>query len=195
MQTTRLTSIGSRVEIATLIAVSTVTSIEPEHQSRQHLLHLAPLHRSYRACRPAGFAQVVGVLVPDPQREDSSRGRGTSPGRRTRCRGTCPTMNWRRLIGFESRVIAVLPSISSATVELAVNSASNRQANEIVRQSRVLVHLDVFAEREVRQEDRPEQRHPGDERQRRRTTAVAPPPWRSRTRWSRLSSWPRVSSQ
>ena len=41
-------------------------------------------------------------------------------------------MNWRRLIGFESSVIAVFPSISSATVELAVKSASNMQKNEIV---------------------------------------------------------------
>src|SRR3954451_15771340 len=41
-------------------------------------------------------------------------------------------MNWRRLIGFESRVIAVFPSISSATVELAVKSARSRPANEIV---------------------------------------------------------------
>ena len=43
-----------------------------------------------------------------------------------------PMMNWRRLIGFESSVIAVFPSISSATVELAVSSASRRQTNEIV---------------------------------------------------------------
>ena len=41
-------------------------------------------------------------------------------------------MNWRRLIGLDRRVIAVLPSISSATVELAVNSDSSMQANEIV---------------------------------------------------------------
>src|SRR5947209_10164529 len=41
-------------------------------------------------------------------------------------------MNWRRLIGFESRVMAVLPSISSATVELDVSRARMRQANEIV---------------------------------------------------------------
>ena len=41
-------------------------------------------------------------------------------------------MNWRRLIGFDSSVIAVLPSISSATVELAVSSASSMQKNEIV---------------------------------------------------------------
>ena len=41
-------------------------------------------------------------------------------------------MNWRRLIGFESSVIAVFPSISSATVELAVKSASSMQKNEIV---------------------------------------------------------------
>ncbi len=41
-------------------------------------------------------------------------------------------MNCRRLIGFDSRVIAVFPSISSATVELAVNSASSMQKNEIV---------------------------------------------------------------
>jgi hypothetical protein len=36
------------------------------------------------------------------------------------------------LIGFDSNVIAVFPSISSATVELAVNNASNMQKNEIV---------------------------------------------------------------
>src|SRR5271166_3862175 len=41
-------------------------------------------------------------------------------------------MNCRRVIGFESSVIAVFPSISSATVELAVNNASNMQKNEIV---------------------------------------------------------------
>ena len=41
-------------------------------------------------------------------------------------------MNCRRLIGFDSSVIAVLPSISSATVELAVKSASSMQKNEIV---------------------------------------------------------------
>src|SRR5262245_14296150 len=41
-------------------------------------------------------------------------------------------MNWRRLIGLDSRVIAVLPSISSATVELAVNSARSMQKNEMV---------------------------------------------------------------
>src|SRR5580693_6002092 len=41
-------------------------------------------------------------------------------------------MNWRRLIGLESKVIAVLPSISSATVELAVSRASNMQKNEMV---------------------------------------------------------------
>ena len=41
-------------------------------------------------------------------------------------------MNWRRLIGLDSSVIAVLPSISSATVELAVSSASSMQKNEIV---------------------------------------------------------------
>ena len=41
-------------------------------------------------------------------------------------------MNCRRLIGFDSSVIAVFPSISSATVELAVNSASSMQKNEIV---------------------------------------------------------------
>src|SRR5262245_65531719 len=43
-----------------------------------------------------------------------------------------PTMNCRRLIGLESSVIAVLPSISSATVELAVNRARSMQKNEIV---------------------------------------------------------------
>ena len=36
-----------------------------------------------------------------------------------------PTMNWRRLIGFDSRVIAVLPSISSAMLVLDVQTASN----------------------------------------------------------------------
>src|SRR5947209_9058548 len=41
-------------------------------------------------------------------------------------------MNWRRLIGFESRVMAVLPSISSATVELDVSRARSRQTNWIV---------------------------------------------------------------
>src|SRR5271165_1836393 len=41
-------------------------------------------------------------------------------------------MNWRRLIGLDKRVIAVLPSISSATVELAVSSDNSMQANEIV---------------------------------------------------------------
>src|ERR1700761_241360 len=41
-------------------------------------------------------------------------------------------MNCRRLIGLESSVIAVFPSISSATVELAVKRASNMQKNEIV---------------------------------------------------------------
>ena len=41
-------------------------------------------------------------------------------------------MNWRRLIGLESRVIAVFPSISSATVELAVSRASRSETNEIV---------------------------------------------------------------
>ena len=41
-------------------------------------------------------------------------------------------MNCRRLIGFDSSVIAVFPSISSATVELAVKSASSMQKNEIV---------------------------------------------------------------
>src|SRR5271166_1865372 len=43
-----------------------------------------------------------------------------------------PMMNWRRLIGLDKRVIAVLPSISSATVELAVSSDNSMQANEIV---------------------------------------------------------------
>src|SRR5262249_2776782 len=38
----------------------------------------------------------------------------------------------RRLIGLESKVIAVLPSISSATVELAVRRARSMHANEIV---------------------------------------------------------------
>ena len=33
---------------------------------------------------------------------------------------------------MDSRVIAVLPSISSATVELAVNRASSMHANEMV---------------------------------------------------------------
>src|SRR3954453_14628500 len=41
-------------------------------------------------------------------------------------------MNWRRLIGLERSVIAVLPSIPSATVELAVKSASSMQKNEMV---------------------------------------------------------------
>src|SRR5215471_11803766 len=41
-------------------------------------------------------------------------------------------MNWRRLMGLDSKVMAVLPSISSATVELAVKSASSMQKNEIV---------------------------------------------------------------
>ena len=41
-------------------------------------------------------------------------------------------MNCRRLIGFDSSVIAVFPSISSATVELAVSRASNMQKNEMV---------------------------------------------------------------
>src|SRR4051794_26700913 len=41
-------------------------------------------------------------------------------------------MNCRRLIGLESRVMAVFPSISSATVELAVSSARSRPAKEIV---------------------------------------------------------------
>src|SRR5438045_7434432 len=43
-----------------------------------------------------------------------------------------PMMNWRRLMGLDSKVIAVLPSISSATVELAVKSASSMQKNEMV---------------------------------------------------------------
>src|SRR4051794_14366010 len=43
-----------------------------------------------------------------------------------------PRMNWRRLMGFDRSVIAVLPSISSATVELAVKRASSMQKNEIV---------------------------------------------------------------
>ncbi len=73
-------------------------------------------------------------------------------------------MNCRRLIGFDSSVIAVFPSISSATVELAVKSASSMQKNEIVVRSRVLVHLDVFTEREVRDEDRHDQQGTGEER-------------------------------
>src|SRR5262249_15238313 len=43
-----------------------------------------------------------------------------------------PMMNCRRLIGLDSSGIAVFPSISSATVELAVRSASSMQKNEIV---------------------------------------------------------------
>src|SRR3954468_23457696 len=41
-------------------------------------------------------------------------------------------MNCRRLIGLDNSVIAVLPSISSATAELAVKSASSRPTNEMV---------------------------------------------------------------
>src|SRR3954451_18236491 len=41
-------------------------------------------------------------------------------------------MNWRRFMGFDRSVIAVLPSISSATVELAVKRASSMQKNEMV---------------------------------------------------------------
>src|SRR5215210_6040138 len=41
-------------------------------------------------------------------------------------------MNCRRLIGLDRSVIAVLPSISSATAELAVSSASNSPTNEMV---------------------------------------------------------------
>ena len=36
-----------------------------------------------------------------------------------------PTMNWRRLIGFDNSVIAVLPSISSAMLVLDVQTAKS----------------------------------------------------------------------
>ena len=74
-------------------------------------------------------------------------------------------MNWRRLIGFESSVIAVLPSISSATVELAVSSASSRQANEIVV-SPVSLYI-LMSSPNVKYDTKIEhdQRGAGDERQ------------------------------
>ena len=131
MQTTRFTSIGSRVEIATLMAVSTVTSRNPSARPGMHLLHLCPLLR--RLGDAAGrLAEVVGELVPDPRGEQGTEQRRKSASTPSSIPRNLPMMNWRRLIGFESSVIAVLPSISSATVELAVSRASNRQANEIV---------------------------------------------------------------
>ena len=43
-----------------------------------------------------------------------------------------PTMNCRRLIGFDKRVIAVLPSISSAMLALAVQTANSNPQMRIV---------------------------------------------------------------
>ena len=74
-------------------------------------------------------------------------------------------MNWRRLIGFESRVIAVLPSISSATVELAVRRASSRQANEIVVSPVSLYILMSSPNVKYGTKIEPEQPEPGDERE------------------------------
>ena len=74
-------------------------------------------------------------------------------------------MNWRRLIGFDSSVIAVFPSISSATVELAVSSASSRQANEIVVSPVSLYILMSSPNVKYEHEDRADQRGAGEERQ------------------------------
>ena len=43
-----------------------------------------------------------------------------------------PSTNWRRLIGFESSVSAVRPSISSATETLAVHTATRIASTMIV---------------------------------------------------------------
>ncbi len=69
MQTTRLTSIGSRVEIATLMLARTVTSKNPSARPGNTCFTWA--HCFERLGELAGrLAQVVGVLVPDPHREE-----------------------------------------------------------------------------------------------------------------------------
>ena len=92
-------------------------------------------------------------------------------------------MNCRRLIGFESSVIAVLPSISSATVELAVKRASSMQKNEIVV-SPVSLYI-LMSSPNVKYDTKIGR--PGAGRRRRpparRTRAGGSPPWPSRGQW------------
>ena len=86
MQTTRLTSIGKRVEIATLMAVRIVTSKNPRARPGKTCKHLRPLTPG--RVGPGRLAEVIIVLVGDPQREQAPRNR-TSPARPARSRGTC----------------------------------------------------------------------------------------------------------
>src|SRR5512135_477103 len=130
MQTTRLTSIGRRVEIATLMAARTVTSKNPSA-------------RPGRTCRTCSSRLAVSAIPPADSRKSYAYLYQTPSAKSVPSRAyiastpssiprNLPTMNWRRLIGFDRSVIAVFPSISSATAELAVRSARIRQANEIV---------------------------------------------------------------
>ena len=61
-----------------------------------------------------------------------------------------PRMNDGRPMGFDSTVRAVRPSISSLIEVLAAHTARIDAEDHDQRQSRVLQHLDVFAERVVR---------------------------------------------
>ena len=164
MQTTRFTSIGSRVEIATLMLVRTVTSKNPSTRPGRTCLTWAQLLRRLGdRRRPTRAGRRRTCTRPPPRTgRPAARNSASTPSSIPR---NLPTMNWRRLIGLESSVIAVLPSISSATVELAVKQRQQQADERDRRQPRVLVHLDVFAEREVRHEDRHDQKRSGEERQ------------------------------
>ncbi len=130
MQTTRLTSIGSRVEIATLTAVSTEISKNPS--TSPGITWKTCLICVARSTAPPAFSRrSYSYLKKTPIAKPRPRIRNISSTLISMPR-YLPMMNCRRLIGLDSSVIAVLPSISSATVELDVSRASSRQTNEIV---------------------------------------------------------------
>ena len=70
-----------------------------------------------------------------------------------------PMTNCRRLIGFESTVSAVRPSTSSAIETLADETARMIDSTRIIIKPGVFHHLDVVAERAVRNERREHDKH------------------------------------
>ena len=117
----RLASIGSRVEMATLMAVSTTASMKASSRpgaicsiSRWQSASVG----SARADSRASYTTLYDTLA----RNSAPRTRNMiATG--TRMPKNLPRMNSRRPTGFDSSVSAVRPSISSAIDTLAVHRA------------------------------------------------------------------------
>ncbi|KAJ3072753.1 hypothetical protein HK102_006169, partial [Quaeritorhiza haematococci] len=133
---------------------------EAQHQARQNLEHLAQPHAALQ--RPGRLAEVVGDLVPDPAGEQPAQ---------DHVEHQHPHQDAQELADDELAAVDRLGEQRDGG--LALDLLGHRRAGRQERQqhaeerdrgqSGVLVHLDVFAEREVRHEDRADQQRGGEE--------------------------------